>query len=295
MTFNDGTTNILKTEYILGYIETELDDTGKVVLKDIVYNNQYNPRAVDLEVTLDVLKSDIAEGKINIIDAGKEVQKLTYVNQYGTEGDVDKALSKVKVYDSKESYNDFLVNECKYTIEEAEMIDGLHRGDGTIHMPPNSTLRAVVHESEHSLGSVRYRTNLKTNTILTETGMNESFTELIACRKTGEWGQSGYSRNVEALEAIDNIVENKGMYNALMDSYYGRDGNIYMSAVDSIAGDGFYEELAKQMEITNDPLNHTVTELEIAYGNIEQMVNNFIQVSGAEGVFEFKYGIFEGE
>lgn len=38
ITFNDGTINILKSEYIIGYIGTELDDKGNIVFKDLIYN-----------------------------------------------------------------------------------------------------------------------------------------------------------------------------------------------------------------------------------------------------------------
>lgn len=38
--FNNGNTNVLKNEYILGYIRTELDNKGNVVFKDLIYNNR---------------------------------------------------------------------------------------------------------------------------------------------------------------------------------------------------------------------------------------------------------------
>lgn len=176
----------------------------------------------------------------------------------------------------KERYNSFFSGKRKIYIDEKKLNEALNnivvcedlnklakvykqlRGkempngwaafnDGVVsYMTRQSPLEFYTHEINHSLGNV-----WKENGIIRQSyrGINEAFTDSIAVKIAGTSYSSGYTPIAEALDDINNILESIGYKDLDLQAYFLGDAELYKGLVDSIAGKGFYDELARYMNV----------------------------------------------
>lgn len=116
---------------------------------------------------------------------------------------------------------------------------------GFVFAPSYLSAKDIAHEVTHSWGRLYWDAtgnfNRDYNTI------SEALTETIACSMgLDERTTVIYTCNVEFINKISQQLDNKGYKNAFFDAYIAIDSTKIKNIVDGIAGEGYYDELARK-------------------------------------------------
>lgn len=253
-------------------------------IKDIagrILNNQYSKGYINL----DDLSIDKVRNYVNMYKgvAKEEVQyqkyfkdnELRFKNFMGTDitnEDISMSFDKTTVFQTKDEFVEFLEN-VGYTHEEAIRLNGVNNritGETFLYADKIDS-GTITHEVNHSLGSV-------SNNMNEYIAINEAFTQSIARKINPTAEIDGYEEIgiVDTLNKITNGLEDYGYKNVDLISYFEKNPNYYKEKVDNIAGDGFYEALAKSMQFTLKGFDSgDWKKVEIGQGAMESLVKDF--------------------
>jgi len=179
------------------------------------------------------------------------------------------AIDNIRVFKTKKDFEDFLINEIGYTLEETDSMVGVNIERGkTIVLSNDSYISDIIHEGDHSIGNVRIdNENIaetaynyydvvknKEEVFEPQRGINEAFTESITLRmdlKTG-LGSSIYSDNVSCLNQMIDLLNENGYEDIDLYSYFGKDKTLFAKTVNKIMDDdNFYKQIARDMNIAD--------------------------------------------
>ena len=281
-------------------------DNGSIKTQDLFIDKQLdkileiqniNGNDVDQGI-LDSLRYDIRNRIINLEDVKKD---KSFLVNYAEKNDIDgllpadvkidvaknrinnflkehgilwmkrgkEATDNIRVFKTKKDFEDFLIKERGYTLEEAASTEGVNIGRGKmIALPNDSSINTIVHEGNHSIGNVKIDNeniveteysyydvvNNKSKIFQPQRGIDEAFTESIALRmnlKTGSEG-SKYSYNVSCLNQMIDLLNENGYEDIDLYSYFGADKTLFAKAVNEIMDDdNFYKQIARDMNIAD--------------------------------------------
>lgn len=188
---------------------------------------------------------------------------------YISPGKIDDTFEKIKIYDTREEF------EKAYHGPHPETIMGFNRR-GTMNLPPEVSTSTIIHEANHSLGDLRGKMNLTDE----YRGTNEAFTEEIARKLSrGDFHSRGYQSMTDALELVNNKLNEKGYGNLDLQAYFtgsAKGLKEYYKAVDSVGGKGFCDEFFKALNDVHDTVFSKTRQVVGSKANLNALVQYFI-------------------
>ena len=253
-------------------------------IKDIaerILNNQYSKGYINLDdLSIDKVRNyvniykDVAKEEIQYQKYFKdnELSFKNFTGTYITNKDISMSFDKTTIFQTKDEFVEFLEN-LGYTHEKAISVSGVNKiiTKETASYADRVGSGTIIHEINHSLGSVDNNRN-------EYIAINEAFTQSIARKINPTTIIDRYDKIgiVDTLDKITNGLEDYGYKNVDLISYFEKNPNYYKEKVDNIAGDGFYEALAKSMKFTLDGFeNGDWKKVEIGQGAMESLVKDF--------------------
>ena len=147
---------------------------------------------------------------------------------------------------------------------------------GTMNLPPEVSTSTIIHEANHSLGDLRGKMNLTDE----YRGTNEAFTEEIARKLSrGDFHSRGYQSMTDALELVNNKLNEKGYGNLDLQAYFtgsAKGLKEYYKAVDSVGGKGFCDEFFKALNDVHDTVFSKTRQVVGSKANLNALVQYFI-------------------
>ena len=155
-----------------------------------------------------------------------------------------------------------------FTGKKSNTICALNHG-GISYIPPDVSDGVAIHEIMHSLGNL-YGDKFDKQLI----AINEAFTDNITNNITKYVNNGAYAQNAKIINNITYCLEMKyGIKDLDFHTYFGNNKKLYKDWVDYVAGDGFWDELVKQMDIQQ---NNSLKREEAAQ-KLEMLFQFFVQ------------------
>lgn len=181
---------------------------------------------------------------------------------------IDDTFEKIKIYDTREEF------EKAHGGPHPENCMGFNRR-GTMNLPPEVSTSTIIHEANHSLGTIRGKMNLTDQ----YRGTNEAFTEELARKLSrGDFHSEGYQVMTDALELVNDKLNEKGYGNLDLQAYFtGSDEGLkeYYKAVDSVGGEGFCDDFFKALNDVHDTFYSGTRKVTESMANLNSLVQYF--------------------
>lgn len=140
-----------------------------------------------------------------------------------------------------------------------KLVGGFCNAFGELHLPPDTPIRTMAHEFNHSKGTVKYYFRQNEADI----GIDEALTELLAIKMTGSPNNSGYNKSVEVLNKIINKLDESGYIDVDYHTYFGKDRELLKNILDKNCSwvdskgvtQSFYDNLTYYMQQYNETFN----------------------------------------
>ena len=296
---NKANDTVKKIYEMQGVSEDELDLEFKKSLNDDIMRGKINLEDVKNDKSFLVNYAekhnfDTRKLPVDVKIKEAQIRSDNFMKNHGikwmTKG--KKITDNIIVTKTQEEFENILINQHDYTPEEIKGITGLHTSSGEILLPPDFSIKTVIHEYNHSLGyidildeSVILEVDLDGTgaiSIWRQRGIDEAVTESIALKKNLEYGvgKTDYDVNVKALNQMVDLMNENGYEDVLLYSYFGKDKTLFAKTVNKIVEDNtFYDRLVGEMNAADG-----VEELykfwgdnyaEVAQAEVKKMVNYF--------------------
>lgn len=175
----------------------------------------------------------------------------------------DTIENHVVLYNSLQEMQESWLASAGYTeaaYKKYRSVGAFCDSNGNIHLPPNAPIRNIVHEVNHTKGSVKPEV-----VHVFDRGNNEALTELLAIKITGSPNKSGYDKSVEIMGKIVDGLEKSGYKDIDYHTYFGKDRQYLRKVLDERVcweiNDqkvSFYETLGYHMDIYNETYDNPI-------------------------------------
>ena len=138
---------------------------------------------------------------------------------------LETSFSNITVHTTHESFEAYL--RQRGFEGDLKHVGGVCSDGEFVHLRPGSDAKTVVHEINHTLGSIELK---DIDASIDVRGIEEAFTELISLRIMGEKGNgtTGYAWNVGKAELLVKLIEKKSGNKGTVGSYYNSSQNRFV-------------------------------------------------------------------